>query len=86
VSVCGSVSTVASCDVKLAANFVGLDAELLNRASALFIVSRIVFNHLYINQKTQVAASLRSGLFLVSLLCILFLGFKAGSALALASL
>ncbi len=61
---------------KLAANFAGLDAELLNRVSALLyvydigfttcnnehfvsIVSRILFNHLYINQKTQVAAALR---------------------------
>jgi len=68
----------------LAANFVGLDAELLNRASVLFIVSRILFNHFYINQKTQVAAALRSGLFFVSMLCSLFLGFKAGGTLALA--
>jgi len=51
----------------LAANQVGLDDYLLNIASVAFIGIRILYNYVYINQKTDKQATLRSAIWIASL-------------------
>lgn len=48
---------------QLAGNFAGLDQKLLNIASGTFITIRLLFNYLYINQKTDSVAWTRTAAF-----------------------
>ncbi|KIM46799.1 hypothetical protein M413DRAFT_63478, partial [Hebeloma cylindrosporum] len=47
----------------LAGNFAGIDNHTLNIASGLYLVWRLVYNYIYINQTTKKQAGLRYGLY-----------------------
>lgn len=59
----------------------GLDSTTLNYLSGGYVVSRIVYNLVYINAETARAANLRTGVFLSGVGCVMTLFIKAGMVL-----
>ncbi|KIM86124.1 hypothetical protein PILCRDRAFT_816659 [Piloderma croceum F 1598] len=67
------------CASILAGNFAGLDNETMNKVSIMFITTRILYNYVYVEQKTQLQSSLRSSLFWTALLMPMYLLIKAAN-------
>ncbi|KAF8636949.1 hypothetical protein AX17_003200 [Amanita inopinata Kibby_2008] len=63
----------------LAANVAGVDASLLNWASAIFIALRVAFNHIYIGHTTRAASVIRTVVFGSSVAIPMALFFKSAS-------
>ncbi|KAG4428206.1 hypothetical protein IFR05_016313 [Cadophora sp. M221] len=65
----------------VAGNLAGLPAVILNALSGGYLVNRILYNYIYINNTSESAANLRSGVFVtgVGLICTLFI--KSGNVL-----
>jgi len=59
----------------------GLPAETLNILSGGYLVSRIAYNYIYINNTSQAAANSRSAVFLTGIGMIFTLFIKSGNAL-----
>ncbi|KAF8518267.1 hypothetical protein BU17DRAFT_66508 [Hysterangium stoloniferum] len=57
----------------LAANFAGIDTKTVNVISGSFVVTRLLFNYIYINQNTKTASALRSSVWLSSIALPLYL-------------
>ena len=62
----------------LAGNFTGLPVQTLNALSAGYVVSRILYNFIYISNTTAKIPSMRSTLWLVGILQIITLYVKVG--------
>jgi len=67
----------------LAANFANLETTTVNTVSAGFLAIRLLYNYVYINQKTEGAAAVRSLLFFTGLAAPMYLLIKAGNTLRL---
>ncbi|TDL22784.1 hypothetical protein BD410DRAFT_788108 [Rickenella mellea] len=65
----------------LAGNQAGVAQETLNSVSVAFIVTRILYNYVYITHTTQLASTLRTGLWSISLSLPMYLIVKAGNIL-----
>jgi uncharacterized MAPEG superfamily protein len=65
----------------LAGNFAGLPVETLNTLSAGYLVTRVIYNFVYINNTTVAMASARTLVFLVGIGHIFALFIKSGNAL-----
>ncbi|KIM46801.1 hypothetical protein M413DRAFT_440373 [Hebeloma cylindrosporum] len=61
----------------LAGNYAGIDNATLNIVSGLYLLWRLVFNYLYLNQTTKTQAALRSLTWLTSLGFPMYLLFKS---------
>ncbi|KAF8518268.1 hypothetical protein BU17DRAFT_48853 [Hysterangium stoloniferum] len=68
----------------LAANFAGVDTCTLNTVSGGFVLARLLFNYIYINQTTPTASWLRTLTFFSSISLPMYLLVKAGNKLCLA--
>ncbi|KAJ7259820.1 hypothetical protein C8J57DRAFT_1184994 [Mycena rebaudengoi] len=66
----------------LAGNFAGLDNKILNQASLAYFVGRVLYNFIYINQKTRAQSSIRSLVYAGTLSIPMYLLFKAASKIA----
>ncbi|KAJ7612734.1 hypothetical protein FB45DRAFT_939656, partial [Roridomyces roridus] len=66
----------------LAANFAGLDTRTVNIVSIVYLVGRILFNYIYINQTTRLHGTLRSFTFFATLSLPLYLLFAAATKVA----
>ncbi|KAH6676252.1 hypothetical protein B0J14DRAFT_536564 [Halenospora varia] len=65
----------------LAGNLAGLEAKTLNMLSGSYLLSRVLYNVIYINNTTEGMANLRSGAFFAGLGMITTLFIKAGNML-----
>ncbi|PAV15180.1 zinc C3HC4 type (RING finger) [Pyrrhoderma noxium] len=65
----------------LAGHQAGIDNETLNIASLGFIITRMLYNYVYINQKTMGVSWIRTGIFFTSLSFPMYLFVKAGNIL-----
>ncbi|EJC98315.1 uncharacterized protein FOMMEDRAFT_23854 [Fomitiporia mediterranea MF3/22] len=65
----------------LAGNMAGITNKTLNIASAGFIATRMLYNYVYINQKTVGVSWLRTALFFTSIGFPMYLFVKAGNLL-----
>jgi uncharacterized MAPEG superfamily protein len=65
----------------LAGNLAGLSAQTLNTLSGGYLISRVVYNLIYINNTSLGLASLRSVVFLAGIGQIFTLFTKSGNAL-----
>lgn len=65
----------------VAGNIAGLENRTLNLLSGGYLVSRIVYNFVYIGNTTEQAATLRSGVFLSGIGIIFTLFVKSGNVL-----
>jgi len=61
----------------LAGNYAGVDNYTLNMVSGLYILTRIVYTYIYINQKTEQDSSARSMVWMTSLVFPIYLFFRA---------
>lgn len=59
----------------------GLDPTTLNYLSGGYMISRIVYNFVYINAETDSAVNLRTAVFLTGIGFVMTLFIKAGGAL-----
>ncbi|KAF8814705.1 hypothetical protein BYT27DRAFT_7205671 [Phlegmacium glaucopus] len=66
----------------LAGNYAGIDNYTLNKVSGLYILTRILYNYIYINQTTQRWGGLRSIVWIISLGFPSYLFFKAAQLLS----
>jgi len=57
----------------LAANSVGVDQNLLNTVSLSFLLSRVVYIHIYMNQTTELQGNIRSIVWLIGVSMPLYL-------------
>lgn len=65
----------------VAGNLAGLPAQTLNGLSGGYLLSRIVYNYIYINNTTEGMASARTVVFFAGIGQIFALFIKAGNAL-----
>ncbi|PVH88067.1 hypothetical protein DL98DRAFT_544593 [Cadophora sp. DSE1049] len=65
----------------VAGNLAGLPAQTLNTLSGGYLVSRIFYNYIYINNTSQAAANSRSAVYLTGIGMIFTLFIKSGNAL-----
>ncbi|KAH8108764.1 hypothetical protein DFH11DRAFT_1843399 [Phellopilus nigrolimitatus] len=65
----------------IAGNQVGIDNKTLNITSAGFILLRLLFNYVYINQSTPTVSWIRSALFFSGVGFPMYLFVKAGNIL-----
>ncbi|KAH7370489.1 hypothetical protein BKA65DRAFT_522205 [Rhexocercosporidium sp. MPI-PUGE-AT-0058] len=65
----------------VAGNLAGISAQTLNTLSGGYIVSRILYNYIYINNTSQAAANLRSVVFVTGVGLIWTLFINSGNAL-----
>ncbi|KAH7382774.1 hypothetical protein BKA64DRAFT_646930 [Cadophora sp. MPI-SDFR-AT-0126] len=65
----------------VAGNLAGLRAHALNTLSGGYLVSRIVYNYIYINNTSQAAANSRSAVYLTGIGLIFTLFIKSGNIL-----
>ena len=65
----------------LAGNLAGLPAQTLNGLSAGYLVSRIVYNTIYINNTTEMMANMRSLTYLAGIGQIFALFIMSGNVL-----
>ena len=64
----------------LAGNFAGLPAQTLNALSAGYVVSRVLYNFIYINNTTAKMPTMRSLVFMIGIGLIITLYVKSGIA------
>ena len=62
----------------VAGNAARLDVETLNNLSIAYIVSRVVYNYVYINNESKGMAQFRTGVFFAGLGTVMALFVKAG--------
>jgi len=65
----------------LAGNYAGVDNPTLNKVSGLYILTRILYNYIYITNTTQRASVFRSVIWMTSLSFPFYLFFKAAQLL-----
>jgi len=65
----------------LAGNYAGVDNYTLNKISGLYILTRILYNYIYINQVTQRGSAFRSIVWIISLGFPSYLFLKAAQLL-----
>lgn len=66
----------------VAGNMAGLGASTLNTLSGGYLVSRVLYNLIYISNETPAAANTRSIVFVSGIGMIMTLFVKAGNALS----
>ncbi|KAJ7660867.1 hypothetical protein DFH06DRAFT_1193477 [Mycena polygramma] len=66
----------------LAGNFAGLDNRTMNLVSIAYICGRVLYNYIYINQKTRAQSILRTLVFFGSLSLPMYLLVSAANKLA----
>jgi len=66
----------------IAANFAGVQPDLLNKISVAYVVLRVIYNHVYFNQTTEAGGSLRSGVWFLATSLPIYLLIKAGNILS----
>ncbi|TGZ83536.1 hypothetical protein EX30DRAFT_84448 [Ascodesmis nigricans] len=64
----------------VAANVAGVETKALNTLSVGYVVSRLVYNLIYVNNTTAAAANSRFGVYLVGVGFVISLFVKAGNA------
>jgi uncharacterized MAPEG superfamily protein len=65
----------------VAGNLAGLSAQTMNFLSGGYLVSRALYNIIYINNDTQAAANTRSAVYVAGIGMIMTLFIKSGNAL-----
>lgn len=65
----------------VAGNYAGLDAQWLNALSGGYLVSRAVYNYVYVNNDSATMANVRTGVFLGGIGLIFTLFIQAGNKL-----
>lgn len=70
------------CAALVAANAARLEPGTLNRLSLAYLATRMLYNHTYINNETQLVAGLRSSLYMGGLGMLFYMFVKAGSELS----
>jgi len=65
----------------LAGNYAGVDNYTLNKVSGLYILTRLLYNYIYINQTTERESGIRSLIWMTSLVFPTYLFFEAARLL-----
>ncbi|KAJ7474119.1 hypothetical protein FB451DRAFT_1247918 [Mycena latifolia] len=66
----------------LAANFAGLDNYTLNVVSIAYVCGRVLYNYIYINQKTRAQSIMRTIVFFSTLSLPMYLLFASANKIA----
>ncbi|KAH8804185.1 hypothetical protein DL96DRAFT_1686395 [Flagelloscypha sp. PMI_526] len=66
----------------LAGNYAGLDVQFMNAATGLYLLSRIVYTAIYINQSTSVAATSRTLIWAVGIAASLTILIRSANAVS----